>query len=186
MQRHPIRPPDLNGSFLTAIKRACREARGRPIRRLRRLPRLWACSRPPSRRPRPPRRWIRPPGRAERGFGGSVRCFAWALVGLRAGPSGATQVPGNECEGGVPICAGRTVRPAKKIVSRGPHVGEQGKRLFSSTSLLMTRQQIAHPAPPMGPWADPDHLRTCSVLGKYSWQSGTASTAAEEDRSMCR
>ena len=70
MQRRPIRPPDLNGSFLTAIKRACREARGRPIRRLRRLPRLWACSRPPSRRPRPPRRWARPPGRAERGFGG--------------------------------------------------------------------------------------------------------------------
>ena len=68
MQRHPIRPPDLNGSFLTAIKRACREARGRPIRRLRRLPRLWACSRPPSRRPRPPGRWARPPGRAERGF----------------------------------------------------------------------------------------------------------------------
>ena len=70
MQRRPIRPPDLNGPFLTAIKRACREARGRPIRRLRRLPRLWACSRPPSRRPRPPRRWARPPGRAERGFGG--------------------------------------------------------------------------------------------------------------------
>ena len=68
MQRHQIRPPDLNGSFLTAIKRACREARGRPIRRLRRLPRLWACARPPSRRPRPPRRWARPPGRAERGF----------------------------------------------------------------------------------------------------------------------
>ena len=187
MQRRPIRPPDLNGSFLTAIKRACREARGRPIRRLRRLPRLWACSRPPSRRPRPPRRWARPPGRAERGFGG----FG---APLRMGAGGAA--------GGAQWCdAGRGKRKrgrtwARNLVpelARAPDSFREArvpenkkKRLFSSTSLLMTRQQIAHPAPPMGPWADPDHPRTCSVLGKYSWQSGTASTAAEEDRSMCR
>ena len=60
------------------------------------------------------------------------------------------------------------------------------KKGFFDEPAHEARQQIAHPAPPMGPWADPDHPRTCSVLGKYSWQSGTASTAAEEDRSMCR
>ena len=70
--------------------------------------------------------------------------------------------------------------------TRGPRVGEQEKKALFFDKLLMTRQQIAHPAPPMGPLVDPDHPRTCSMLGKYSWQSGTASTAAEEDRSMCR
>lgn len=187
MQRRPIRPPDLNGSFLTAIKRACREARGRPIRRLRRLPRLWACSRPPSRRPRPPRRWARPPGRAERGFGG----FGCPPVLTRGGGiSGG----GRGDAGRAKRMRGRTwarnlvPEPARAPDSfREARVSESKKKgSFLRHSLLMTRQQIAHPAPPMGPWADPDHPRTCSVLGKYSWQSGTASTAAEEDRSMCR
>ena len=82
--------------------------------------------------------------------------------------------------------AARGSNALSELNTRGPRVGEGEKKALFSSSLLMTRQQIAHPAPPMGPWADPDHPRTCSVLGKYSWQSGTASTAAEEDRSMCR
>ena len=138
MQRRPIRPPDLNGSFLTAIKRACREARGRPIRRLRRLPRLWACSRPPSRRPRPPRRWARPPGRAERGFGG----FGCPPVLARGG--GISGGGRGGAGRGVPVRGRNRARnlvpePARGLL-RNPEarVSENKKKgSFSSTSLLM-------------------------------------------------
>ena len=68
-----------------------------------------------------------------------MRCFAWALAGLRAGPSGATQVPENECEGGVPTCAGRTGRPAKNIRFPRPACRRTRKKKGSSTSLLMKR-----------------------------------------------
>ena len=140
MQRRPIRPPDLNGSFLTAIKRACREARGRPIRRLRRLPRLWACSRPPSRRPRPPRRWARPPGRAERGYWG----FGCPPVLTRGG--GISGGGRGDAGRGVPA-RGRIRKPTRRAdPTRGllpnpeARVSEnKKKRLFSSTSLLMKR-----------------------------------------------
>ena len=127
MQRRPIRPPDLNGSFLTAIKRACREARGRPIRRLRRLPRLWACSRPPSRRPRPPGRWARPPGRAERGFAE----FGCPPVLTRGGgiSGGGRGDAGRAYARADPGIRRRVrIQRTKRIVSRGPRVGEQEKK----------------------------------------------------------
>ena len=140
MQRHPIRPPDLNGSFLTAIKRACREARGRPIRRLRRLPRLWACSRPPSRRPRPPRRWARPPGRAERGFGEFgcppvLTCGGGISGGGRGDAGRGVPARGRSRNIGQPADPTRGLLPNPEA-----RVSEnKKKRLFSSTSLLMKR-----------------------------------------------
>ena len=100
---HPL-VPNLNLKKAVFYNWPPLEARGRPIRRLRRLPRLWACSRPPSRRPRPPRRWARPPGRAERGFAG----FG-AL--LRVGAGGAA--------GGAQWC---DAGPGKRMRGRGTHL----------------------------------------------------------------
>ena len=68
-----------------------------------------------------------------------MRRFAWALAGLRAGRSGATQVARIFCEGGAGTSRSARIQRAKRIAGRGPRVGEREKRLFSSTSLLMKR-----------------------------------------------
>ena len=69
-----------------------------------------------------------------------MRCFAWALAGLRAGPSGATQVARIFCEGGTGVRRRVRSQRTKRIkYARTACRRARKKRLFSSTSLLMKR-----------------------------------------------
>ena len=68
-----------------------------------------------------------------------MRCFAWALAGLRAGPSGATQVARTFCEGGTGVRRRVRSQRAKRIKYARPACRRTRKKALFSTSLLMSK-----------------------------------------------